>query len=305
VGRSHWLICNELRFEGEDIPFPAIRGRIHDAFGLDFKVCAKRVGEIVQEGLATASDADVKKYGARTVISPTPRLITVFDSHVFACTNALLGLGAELGMTMSQREMIGTEQQPIEPFRQFWETVGELWQDETHAFLKRSLGKSPAQLLDARRDLMTYPYWYIFLTSWIHGHPESLPAQPYLLVDDFHGELYKRLGIGSRATRDYVNKMLLWGFLERLNRTHGVQKGKFAVRMAPAAFDHFSAAFGDLRAPVEEFVAEVTAVPASPDGLQSGKVLPFHSLGKNESATSQQDDPANSRHPGDDDAQTN
>ena len=87
------------------------------------------------------------------------------------------------------------------------------------------------------------PYWHIFTTAWMHHHPHGEAKRNYLLIDDFHREIYQHLDVGMKATTGYVQDMIDWGFLKRLSKDDGVPRGKFAVRMGSSVFETFQTAF--------------------------------------------------------------
>lgn len=108
---------------------------------------------------------------------------------------------------------------------------------------RRRAAPKQHQSLKIQRQLITFAYWHVFLTSWLHRHPSTKAKRGYLLVDDFHREIYDRLGVSWKATSGYVKDMIGAGFLERLDRKNGVPHGTFAVRMPESAFVHFAKSF--------------------------------------------------------------
>jgi hypothetical protein len=77
----------------------------------------------------------------------------------------------------------------------------------------------------------------------MHRHPASNAKRNYLLIDDFHSEIFTHTGVAQTATTRYVRDMIDWGFLERLRKEHGVARGRFAVQMTPFAFETFRNGF--------------------------------------------------------------
>ena len=65
----------------------------------------------------------------------------------------------------------------------------------------------------------------------------------FLISDDFHMKIYPITKKGSNATRDSLQDLIDWGFLRRLNQTHGVRSNRFAVCMTDSAFDLYSSLF--------------------------------------------------------------
>jgi hypothetical protein len=55
----------------------------------------------------------------------------------------------------------------------FFAAYQELINQYRQRFLKTSIPKSRSLQVKAQRAMMTYAYWYIFTSAWMHCHPHS------------------------------------------------------------------------------------------------------------------------------------
>jgi hypothetical protein len=149
-------------------------------------------------------------------------------------------------------------------FSEFFARFLEIWNEHRTQYLETVFPKSPASRDRALQHLKTYAYWHIFITAWLHQHPQHGARRPYLYVDDFHAEIFPRLEVTAKTTKAYIDDMIAWGILERLGRNDGVPKNKFAVRMKIATFGFFKGAFVGAAELVAETAKDLSVMGAPP-----------------------------------------
>lgn len=260
--RTHWYIAGLLRREEDGLFFSKIRGRMDDVFGMDEDTCAARLRELMSDGLA-AIEGD--RIHASTLVAGTPKLVATFDAHAVEAAisllqrsqrvhshSALKGISAAEGMELNE--------QLLALFAKHEAVLG----DYIQRFLREALPKQPALRLRAQHLLMSSAYRFIFLTSWIHSHPERNASHDYILRDELNVRMFGSLGVGLSATTGYVQNLIRWGFLERMTKEHGVPRNKFAVRMTENAFDHFEDAFAETWPLVDETVQNIVTLGRAP-----------------------------------------
>lgn len=240
AGRAHWQIAQLVRTRGDGVLFSSVRGKMDDIYGMDENTCVLRVQELIGAGLIAAEDKQIR---SSTCLIATPTLIEIFDRHTLEAAEVLHNAARAIDPKIAKLARLSAGNHLNKEFLGFFSEFLELWNEYRLELLKRSIPTSPAQRLKALHALKTMPYWHIFMTAWIHRHSEGGAKRPYLLVDDFHGEIYEHIGVGMKATSGYVQDMIDWGFLRRLNKDDGVPRGKFAVCMEKSAFEIFQNAF--------------------------------------------------------------
>jgi hypothetical protein len=239
VRKSHWQICLNVRMHSDGIPFSRIRGRLDAVYGLDEETSILRISELVQSGLIELDDTSIR---SSTCLSPTKALSEQFDAHVVDTAALLYSSAREIEPTFPSTLVLGAEG-ANRIFFEFFESFLGTWDKHRLEFLSKQMSNSPAQRNRALLRLKTFAYWHIFMTSWLHQHPQGKAKKGYLLVDDFHPAIYNHASVSVKATTGYVQDMIDWGFLTRLNKQDGVARGRFAVRMDSEVFETFRLAF--------------------------------------------------------------
>ena len=241
IRHTHWQIINALRLAEEGLCFSSIRGRLDAVFGLDEETSARRVAELSAAGLVQI-DGSIH---ASTVIFPTENLIINFDRHVVDAVKALFVTANHLGADIQTEKKLSASHSLNKRFCITLKRHEETWSDHTTKFLRNALPKQTSRQLKAHRKLLSYPYWYIFLKSWMSRYPDREKAQNHLRPEDFQMELFPKLKIPTATTTSYMRDMIQWKILERQTAKNGVRNNHFAVRMADEAFEHFSKALID------------------------------------------------------------
>jgi hypothetical protein len=249
VRKAHWQIASIVRMHDDGILFSRIRGRLDAVYGLDEETSILRIEELVQEGLISLDDKNIR---SSTCLSPTKKLSELFDAHVAETLQLLYAAAREIEPTFPSDLHFAPVEGANRIFFEFFEHFLGAWDEHRLQFLRTQIAHSPARRNKALLALKTYAYWHIFMTAWLHQHPQSKPKKTYLLVDDFHGAIYQHVGVSVKATTGYIQDMIDWGFLRRLNKDDGVPRGKFAVRMDSNVFENFRAAFGSTADLVKE-----------------------------------------------------
>lgn len=238
--RAHWQIAQFVRTQQDGVLFSSVRGRMNDVYGMDENTCVLRVQELISEGFI---EADGEAIRASTCLIATPKFADMFDRHILESVEVFHDAARAIDPKVQRLARLSQGAELNKAFLRFFADFLELWNEHRSQFLKRTIPQSPAQRLKALHALKTMPYWHIFTTAWMHHHPLGEARRPYLLIDDFHREIYEHLNVGMKATTGYVQDMIDWGFLRRLNKDDGVPRGKFAVRMDNAVFDTFQTAY--------------------------------------------------------------
>ncbi len=245
VRKAHWKICSIVRLHEDGILFSRLRGGLDAVYGLDEETSILRVKELVQEGLIDLDEPNIR---SSTCLTPTKTLTSQFDAHVTETVQLLYAAAREIEATFPSELQFAPLGEANRIFFDFFEDFLEAWDRHRLEFLRMQINSSPARRNKAFMALKTYAYWHIFMTAWLHQHPQGNPKKGYLLVDDFHGPIYQHVGVSSKATTGYIQDMIDWGFLRRLSKEDGVPRGKFAVRMDRNVFENFHAAFASTAA---------------------------------------------------------
>ncbi|TCU58363.1 hypothetical protein EDE08_1317 [Bradyrhizobium sp. R2.2-H] len=238
--KAHWQIASIVRMHDDGILFSRIRGRLDAVYGLDEETSILRIKELVKEDLISLDEKTIR---SSTCLSPTNKLTQSFDAHVAETVQLLYAAAREIEPTFPSHLQISPVEGANRIFFEFFESFLEAWDEHRLAFLRKQIADSPARRNKALLALKTYAYWHIFMTAWLHQHPQSKPKKAYLLVDDFHSAIYQHVGVSVKATTGYIQDMIDWGFLRRLSKDDGVPRGKFAVRMDSDVFENFRTAF--------------------------------------------------------------
>jgi hypothetical protein len=271
VRRAHWNIVAMLIWKEQGAVFSEIRGRMDFLFGMDEDTCAARLGELILNGLA---DCNSEKINSSTLITRTELLVDRYDRHVAEAAGALVSTAADLGIGVPNGMSFVAGHALSKVFSAFLKSFREKLEEDVDSFLEKVV-TSPAQRVKAMRQMRSYAYRHILLQSWSCCRKINEGGRCYLLIDDLHEDIYKVLGVGSQTTTSYVRDMIQWNFLERLSRSDGVPRGRFAVRMAQPAFDHLAAGFADAAPLVCEAARGLLAAGRS----EAGTVLAFPKAG--------------------------
>jgi hypothetical protein len=282
--RGHWQIAQLVRMSEDGQLFSVVAGRTKEIFGMDEVICVSRTKELIADGLIT-SENEIR---ASTCLYPTPKLIENYDNHVLEGVQLLYETARPLDQTLSPRLGLLLPGSALnKQFFAFFAAYRDVHNEYRVRCLRgdfpgaeaieitnelKEMHRSKPLQLKALRALMTYAYWYIFITAWTHQHPQGGATRPYLLVDDFHPAIFKHAGVGSTATSDYIRDFVSWGFLKRLNRADGVPKGKFAVRMHQPVFEFFCDAFIAAGKPIVDAASQLSRISAQqpPDAAVIG-----------------------------------
>lgn len=240
VRKAHWQICSIVRLHEDGLLFSRMRGRLDAVYGLDEETSIVRINELVQDGLIETDEPSIR---SSTCLSPTKKLSELFDAHVVDTVALLYAAAREIEPTFPSQLPAAPAASANRIFFEFFEGFLDAWDRHRLEFLREQIANSPARRHKALLALKTYAYWHIFMTSWLHQHSQSKPKKTYLLVDDFHPAIYQHVGVSVKATTGYIQDMIDWGFLRRLNKEDGVPRGKFAVRMDEKVFEGFRNAF--------------------------------------------------------------
>lgn len=240
--RSHWHIINTICSEHDGAPFSVIRARLSESLGMDDDTCVSRVYELVTEKFANISGSRISP---STFIVASEYLENKFHQHSVDAINLLYNCAKMYTKTTLMKNRIDPRENANMILKGFFDEFGDYWTSCLGAFLRNTVS-SPAHRVRAMRRIRTFPYWHILVTSWKHQHRRSPFRNKYLFVEDFHGKIYEITSSSTTTTRNHVEEMIVWGFLQRLNREDGVLRNKFAVRMTPKAVEHFTPAFANI-----------------------------------------------------------
>lgn len=268
--KGHWQIAQIIRSHHDGLRFSSIRGRLAEL--LNEETCIDRVQELKSAGLVTSSDEKIR---SSTLLWATDKLVETFDGHAKEAFALLYAAAQSMDGTLPPPLAISASHATEQRLMSFFSRLKDAWAIGRANFLRTSMAHSPALRDKAVRDLMSFAYWHILLTAWIHRHPQGNNRQPYLVIEDFHSQIYLHLGVSMRATTGYVSNMVDWGFLERLNKEHGVKRNRYAVRMSEQAFAALGGNFNDIAALIINTAWDFKRSSSEVVPLQSAVVLPF------------------------------
>jgi hypothetical protein len=227
-GPGHWHIISFVRpYGNEGVSLKRVFHFVAGIFGMDSATCNKRLRDLFDEGLLTADEEPLKK---GTQISATAKLIEKYDAQGVELANLMISVA----LPDTPKPMVTGLGGPSlnDRLDGFNERLTKLANSRIEQFL-RSRILSLAIREKAMHCLQTYTYSRIFSMAW----RDRAEGGNFLLNDDFHMKIFPITRKGASSTRDCLQDLIDWGFLERMNQSHGVKFGRFAVRITDHAFE--------------------------------------------------------------------
>lgn len=233
-GAGHWHIINFVRPHGpEGITLKKIFFHVAAIFGMDNSTCKKRLKDLFQQDLLTSADEPLR---SSSQITATPKLIERYDAYAVELANLMLSIASEAAPVPIITGMGGDDLN--ERINRFFERLSKIGEASTGRFLRENI-KNTVLRDKASACLNTYTYWTILSAAW----RSSAEKGDYLVTDDFHVKIYPIVKKGVNSTKEALDDLIKWGFLERLNQSHGVKSNRYAVRITESAFQVLRSVF--------------------------------------------------------------
>ena len=214
--RAEWHIVHHLCMRGRGgAPVGELYGLAKQIFLLDDATVKERLLSINQDGLC---DLDpVGQIYARTIATPTRRLLDQFDAHLRAfarpSAEAAQAFGIALPAPPSDElspDYRGLLLQPLDVYAEQWGLAID------RVFEAGRL--SPARRMDAKRHLISSSHWNLLhsAVSWHYETRGSAAGKGGILADRLAAQLLQLTGQTLQTTRDHIAYLLEIGLFQRM-----------------------------------------------------------------------------------------
>ncbi len=257
INRAQQVVVGYLCTRGRNgVPVRQIYGVTKELFLLDDATVRERVDEILRLGLLQASPA-VGRLTGRTLVTPTPRLLSSFDAYLTAvaqhlCTMAGVGYGPP---SLNDRDRL-TILQAFDAYTMAWLSAADRFLIQQNV--------SPARRGEARRRLTATSYWILMHQAIEHAHQHAagVTAEPSLLADQLVASVLDQTGQSFQTIRDHISWLIAQGFLERHpGRALRVSLAAPAAAQFDIALRQAAVEMADMAARIGPSATQTTALP--------------------------------------------
>lgn len=258
--RAQWHIVTHLCTHGrEGSAVGELYGLVKQVFLLDDSTVKERILEIKEQQLCVV-DPPNAALSARSVIVPTPTLLSLFDRHLLALAKELCATAAALDPTMrvAPPRQLDTETRNI--ILQSLARCRDPWRHALDRIFDAS-NLSRARRVEAIRHLSSLSHWTLLhmAVELRYGVAAFAGGEQGVLADQMAATLLNLTGQNFQTTRDHIAYLISLGLLER-------QPGKsLRVALSESAASEFHQALTAAAAALPESARQLAAAAPEPD----------------------------------------
>ena len=232
--RAHQLIVNYLCTKGRGGSLARqLYGATKEVFLLDDSTIRDRLASVQRLDFCI-TEPPGEKLSGRTVILPTPALLTTHDAYMQAVGVEICAAATAIdaGRSFTAPRRLTERQhaavlQTLDAYTSAWLSAADR--------LMEALSLSNARRAEARRRLMSTSYWTLMHRAIAHRFETRAAGQEDegLIADQLAAVLLDLTGQGIQTTRDHISALTDIGLFER-------RRGRvLRVALAARAADHF------------------------------------------------------------------
>lgn len=232
--RAHQLIVDYLCTKGRGGSLARqLYGATKEVFLLDDSTIRDRLASVQRLDFCI-TDPPGEKLSGRTVILPTPALLTTHDAYMQAVGVEICAAATAIdaGRSFTAPRRLTERQhaavlQTLDAYTSAWLSAADR--------LMEALSLSNARRAEARRRLMSTSYWTLMHRAIAHRFETRAAGQEDegLMADQLAAVLLDLTGQGIQTTRDHISALTDLGLFER-------RRGRvLRVALAAPAADHF------------------------------------------------------------------
>ncbi len=214
--RAQWHIVSHLCGKGRDgSPVGELSGMVKQLFLLDDATVRERLSELYRLGLCAIDPAD-RPVSARTIILPTPDLLSRFDAHLRELAQHLFAAVREIAPDAQGGVPADLDDSVRRALLRAVETCNDRCLSELDQGFAAA-GISIARRLEAKRHLLSPSHWLLVQMALERWYGVSPPADDGegVLADDLAAELLRLLRQNFQTTRDHIAYLLQLGVFDR------------------------------------------------------------------------------------------